>query len=376
MVKMNNIQETYLALLKAALWGDSAGEQLTISCERLGDATKVVQLASFHGTGPLIYDQLLKVKDTDISAVLRMQMKQQCVTSMINQQSMLAVLSQAWIALENAGIHPVLLKGFALAQYYPQPHLRQWGDIDLYVGQKQYHAACGILQTVFPDADHPPVEDEERKHYNFILPNTVLELHRVSMTFSHPRDRRYYEQLEETYLTKDGPSFDCNGLSITIPEETFNLFFTFLHAWHHFNETGMNMKQLCDIAVLLHAYKDVIDHARLNEMLVKLHLLEVWQLVMYIMVKYLGVQREECPFYSERNRGRGEHLFDHIMSEGSSYKHNEIQAEGLSYLIRKYKTFRSRLEGSRRVRAFAPKFARRMVVGAVIHGIERTIEGK
>lgn len=364
-------QHLYIALLRKALWDDKA--QVV---EHLDDISELVRLADFQGTGPLIYDQLLKIQGVDVPAALRMQMKQQCVSSMINQQSMLAVLSQAWTALENAGIHPVLLKGFALAQYYPQPHLRQWGDIDLYVGQKQYHAACGILQTVFPDADHPPVEDEERKHYNFILPNTVLELHRVSMTFSHPRDRRYYEQLEETYLTKDGPSFDCNGLSITIPEETFNLFFTFLHAWHHFNETGMNMKQLCDIAVLLHAYKDVIDHARLNEMLVKLHLLEVWQLVMYIMVKYLGVQREECPFYSERNRGRGEHLFDHIMSEGSSYKHNEIQAEGLSYLRRKYKTFRSRLEGSGRVRAFAPKFARRMVVGAVIHGIERTIEGK
>ena len=278
--------------------------------------------------------------------------------------------------MENADIHPVLLKGFGLAQYYPQPHLRQWGDIDLYVGQKQYHAACGVLQTVFPDADHPPVEDEERKHYNFILPNTVLELHRVSMTFAHPRDRRYYEKLEENCLTKDVPSFEYNGLSITTPEETFNLFFTFLHAWHHFIETGMNMKQLCDIAVLLHGYKDVIDHDRLNEMLNKLYLLEVWQLIMSIMVRHLGVPQDECPFYTEQSWERSELLFEHILSEGASFKRNEIQTEGMSYLRRKCLTFRFRLDDSHRVHTFAPKNARHMVVSGILHGIERAINGK
>lgn len=368
---MTEDQNKYLSLLRSALWGVEMQVQL---CPK--DILDLVRLADFQGTGPLIYDQLLKMQDLEMPVAVRMQLKQRSVSSMMLQQSMFVALSKAWTALENADIHPVLLKGFGLAQYYPQPHLRQWGDIDLYVGQKQYHAACGVLQTVFPDADHPPVEDEERKHYNFILPNTVLELHRVSMTFAHPRDRRYYEKLEENCLTKDVPSFEYNGLSITTPEETFNLFFTFLHAWHHFIETGMNMKQLCDIAVLLHGYKDVIDHDRLNEMLNKLYLLEVWQLIMSIMVRHLGVPQDECPFYTEQSWERSELLFEHILSEGASFKRNEIQTEGMSYLRRKCLTFRFRLDDSHRVHTFAPKNARHMVVSGILHGIERAINGK
>ncbi|MDD5990031.1 MAG: nucleotidyltransferase family protein [Paludibacteraceae bacterium] len=365
------IVETYLELLKAAIGGNN-GERLAVSGERL---TEVIRLAAFQGTGPLVFDQLLKQKDVEIPAALRMQMKQQCMMSMMQQSTMMPILGQAWKAFEKAEIHPVLLKGFALAQHYPQPHLRQWGDIDLYVGQKQYHDACAVLREAFPEAKHPKEEFEFLKHYNFVFGDTVLEMHRISMDFHHPRDRRYYEGLEEKYLTKDGPSFEVNGLQITTPEETFNVFFTFLHAWHHFMETGMNMKQVCDIAVLLHAKREVLDRKQLKEMLTKLYLMEVWQLVMYIIVQHLGLSQEEAPFYTERCKERAELLFKRILKEGSSRQTEKINAEGASYLKRKWMTLQSRLADSRIVKPFAPKYARHMAISDILHGIERTIKG-
>ena len=366
-------QETYLALLRAALWG---GNELTsegLTSERVNE---VIRLAALQGTGPLVYDQLLKMQDLKISAELRMQMKQQCMMSMMQQQAMMPILTKAWTALEKADIHPVLLKGLALAQYYPQPHLRQWGDIDLYVGQKQYHNACAVLRDAFPEAKHPVEEFEFLKHYNFIIGNTVLEMHRVSMTFAHPRDRRYYEQLEETYLTKDGPTLEIEGMKITTPEEIFNVFFTFLHAWHHFVETGMNMKQVCDVAVLLHAKRQVINIKQLHEMLRKLYLLEVWQLFMYIIVDYLGLPQEECLFYTDTCKERAELLFKRILRESSARKHEPSKAKSPSYLKRKWTTFQSRMADSRLVHSYTPGYARHMVVSDILHGLERVFAGK
>ena len=372
---MNEVRDTYINLLKAALKGEALmGEWVNgLTGECLPD---VIRLAAFQGTGPLIYDQLLKLKDVDIPTDLRMQMKQQCVQSMMLQQSMAKLLIQAWKALEQADIHPVLLKGFGLAQYYPQPHLRQWGDMDIYVGQENYHKACGVLRDAFPGVKHMAEEGDDYKHYNFEFGHTVLELHRVSMCFAHPRDRRYYEQLEAKCLTKEGSTFDCEGLPVTTPEDTFNMFFVFLHAWHHFIETGMNMKQLCDIAILLHTKHDVIDKEQLHEMLRKLHLVEVWQLIMYIMVHYLDVPQDECPFYTEKCRTRAERLFEQILNEGSSYRKEEVNAKGAFYLKRKRLTFQSRLDDSKRVRPFAPQYARHMIASDFLHGIERTFAGK
>lgn len=375
---MSKNQETYMELLKAAIWD---GELTNENVRELGSngVTEIIRLAAFQGTGPLVYDQLLKLRDVEIPAALCIQMKQQCMMCMMQQNTMMPILKQAWNALTKADIHPVLLKGLALAQYYPQPHLRQWGDIDLYVGKKQYHQACKVLDATFPDADHPADDDEDRKHYNYVFQNTVLEMHRISMEFAHPKDRRYYEQLEERYLTKEGPVFDFDGLTITTPEDTFNVFFTFLHAWHHFAETGMNMKQLCDVAVLLHAKRDVIDAERLREMLTKLHLIEVWQLFMYIIANYLGLPVDECLFYTDASKERAELLFERIMRESSArnVEGGKLKVEsGKFYLKRKWITFQSRIADSLLVKPYAPKYAWHKMVGDVLHGIKRTINGK
>lgn len=367
---MNKVQEPYLALLRAAIWDTDV--QIDLHPD---EVSKIVQLAAFQGTGPLVFDQLLKLKDVGIPAILRMQMKQQCMMSMMQQSTMLPTLGQAWKAFEKAGIQPVLLKGFALAQHYPQPHLRQWGDIDLYVGQKQYHDACAVLREAFPEAKHPKEEFEFLKHYNFVFGDTVLEMHRISMEMAHPRDRKYYEGLEEKYLTEKGPQIDLEGVTVTVPEDTFNVFFTFLHAWHHFMETGMNMKQVCDVAVLLHAKRDVIDIERLNEMLTKLHLMDVWQSIMYILVQHLGLSKDEAPFYSDKCKERAVLLFERILKEGSSRQTEKINADGVSYLKRKWITLQLRMVDSRMVKPYAPRYARHMAIGDILHGIERTIKG-
>ena len=368
---MKEAQEIYLELLKAAIWNQDAHVDVYSK-----DIKSIVQLAAFQGSGPLVFDQLLKLKDVDIPDALRMQMKQQCMMCMMQQNAMMPILSQAWKALEDAGIDPVLLKGFGLAQFYSQPHLRQWGDMDVYVGQKYYHLGCETLRAAFPGVKHMAEEGDDYKHYNFEFGNTVLEMHRISMGFAHPCDKRYYEKWEERSLTKDGPKIEVGDMTITVPEDTFNVFFVFLHAWHHFSETGMNMKQLCDIAVILHAKRDVIDTNRLYEALQKLHLMEVWQLIMYLLVKHMGVAQDECPFYTAKYAKRAESFFERIMQEGSSRRHEEINTDGISYLKRKWITFQLRMADSRLVKPYAPEYARHLAIGNILHGINRIIQGK
>ena len=370
---MDSVKVKYLELLKAALWG---GNELTSEGLTSEGVSEVICLAAFQGTGPLVYDQLLKMPEVEIPAELRMQMKQQYVSTMMQQQRMVPLLTQAWKALEQSDIHPVLLKGAGLAQYYPQPHLRQWGDIDLYVGQENFIKACDILRKTFPDSIYGEKPVEGCKHYNFDFPGTAIETHRISIGFAHPCDRRYYEHLEKLYLTPNGPSFDYEGLSITTPEETFNVFFTFLHAWHHFEGSGMNMKQVCDVAVLLHTKHEVIDSKQLYEMLTKLHLMEVWQLFMYIIANHLGLPEEECLFYTDACKERAELLFERIMRESSARKHETSKGASVSYLRRKWITFQSRMVNSRLVRPFAPKYAWHKMVGDVLHGVERTMRRK
>lgn len=372
---MNKVQETYLALLRAAIWDKELMSEgvKELTNERVNE---IIRLSAFQGTASLVYDQLLKLKEVEIPAAVKMQMKQQCVMSIMQQNSTLPILKQAWQALEEEGINPVLLKGFGLAQYYPQPHLRQWGDMDIYVGPANYHTACGKLRATFPDAIHSDKEDEDYKHYNFDFDNTAIETHRVSMTFAHPGDRKYYERLEELCLTKEGPKMEVGDLQVTLPEDTFNVFFVFLHTWHHFETTGMNVKQLCDLVLLLQAKHNVIDTNRLRRILTQLHLLEVWQLIMYILVKHLDLSQDKTPFYTIDCSRRAELLFNRVLTEGNNRAHSKIDADGVPYLQRKWLTFQSRIADSQIVKTYAPKYARHKFIGDLLHGIERIMANK
>ena len=86
------------------------------------------------------------------------------------QEVLRGLMRRAITALEAVGITPVLLKGFGLARLYEQPYIRAWGDIDLFVGQANYHQGAAALRDAFPEAALFEGEEEHYKHYN--LPST------------------------------------------------------------------------------------------------------------------------------------------------------------------------------------------------------------
>src|SRR5439155_15351053 len=54
--------------------------------------------------------------------------------------------------LRDAGIEPILIKGWSVARLYPHPTLRAYGDVDLLVKPADYLAASEILNGHEPGA--------------------------------------------------------------------------------------------------------------------------------------------------------------------------------------------------------------------------------
>lgn len=81
---------------------------------------------------------------------------------------------KAFSFLRSAGVEPILGKGWAAARLYPDPGLRPYGDVDLYVRREQYGATrsalassvagCNVdLHEGFAELDdRPPAELYER----------------------------------------------------------------------------------------------------------------------------------------------------------------------------------------------------------------------
>lgn len=373
-------QECYWTLLREAIW--NTPENI---CMDNIDIEAIVSISLKQGTAPLIFDKVLLIHDSQCTMhdELQMQMKQVCMQNMMLQQEMKGVLATAWEALSNCGVQPVLLKGFGLAKLYPLPHLRQWGDIDIYVGDVGYHQTAEMLRNTFPNCACYEEEEEYFKHWNINVGNTAIEAHRVSAVLTHPCDMRLWQRLERDAMIH-AQEMDIEGMKLRIPEYRFNTLFVFLHSWHHFTESGSaTMKQLCDLVLLLHSASlqsaeatirpnALLDYLKKN--LRQLCLTQVWQAYAYIMVTYLGLPADECPLYTPKAAKRGERLLNRILNPVRATSHTATRHTNV--LLRKLSTLRNKIHDSLQTWPISPVYAIHDIIGKVLEGLSRLLRGE
>lgn len=350
---------TYLSFVRAALWGG----QVTWDEEQ---TDVLMWLHAQQGTGPLVYPAVLE--QASLSASVRAQMKSVCMATMQNQVALRHTLEQVWQAMEKAQIRAVLMKGAGLAALYPEPYYRPWGDIDVYVGKEQYHPACAVMRETFPEALKFDEELDHYKHYNLIADGVSIEVHRVTVGLQHPRDERLYARYEREGMEKAEPLL-LNGLEVRVPEPTFNALLIFLHSWEHLLSAGASVRQICDLALLLHHYKDRIDVPRLRKYLRSLRLMDAWRLYAYVMHTYLGLPKEEALFYTDAVASRAERLTEALLA-GQMRTPEELPAPK-GRLARKLFTMRTRIANAKRIAPYSPAYARHMEWTTLLHGAQR-----
>ena len=355
------MKNEYLQLVRAALWGK---EPIVWPEEITED---LLRLNAQQGTGPLVYPLVLNQES--LSSYARTQMKSVCMRTMQQHVQLQYTLQTVWQALEKAGIRAVLMKGASLAALYPDPHQRAWGDIDLFVGKDQYHPACAVMRDTFPNALKFDEELDHYKHYNIIADGISIETHRVTVGFQHPIDERRYAKME-AYGIANGESIMVNGLKVRVFEPTFNALFVMLHSWEHMTTQGANIRQLCDLALLLHRYKDAIDVNLLRRWLKSLHLYDVWQLYAYNLVNSIGLPRDEMLFYTEKVADRAEHMMIDLLN-GKMVTPKAENKEIKNRILRKLHTMTERFHNARRIKQYSPDYARHMNAETMLHGALR-----
>lgn len=374
------------------------------------DWSKLMQQARVHGVEPLVYDAVLRLPDDQRpDKALATQMKQVCLYQIRQQTLWLPRIKAAVEALRNAGIEPVLLKGFGLADLYPKSYLRSWGDADIWVGIKNYHPACKALREAFPEAIHHDEEYEELKHYGIVFPDgNAIELHRVAMDFPTKEEDAYWQTLEVPAMSERNQKSEVryqkleiryqisalDGLIMT-PSEPFNILFVFLHAWEHFCGSGMPLKQVLDIALLVKRdYLPLSNEAKtlydgyLRDNLRRFHLQEAWQLVAYVVEYVTGVQLplSHSAAVSQRS-GLTSHstaFLELVLQEGQCrvmeyelggkdrYDERE-KVKQLPVWKRKIMTLQGRFANARFLKQYAPAYARHVLWANIRKGIRRTI---
>lgn len=308
---MEKSDTAYFSLLRSALWNEG------FSFDGSVDLNEVLRTAYRQTTVGLVCQAVLRSR---IGAVMsekgRIILRRQIFAIANTHSRINAVIAKVVTALRKKGIESVLMKGQGLAADYPVAVLRQCGDIDLYVGEQNFDAACAVVNDLAGQEEVAKNYIDDI-HYQLKVDEVVVEIHRVTCRFPDEEEDVVFQSYSEKGMKAGGNFMMTNGVRVWLPNDTFNAFFVFYHAWGHLLSGGIGMRQLCDWAVLLHAKRATIDREELSEMLHRLHLMKEWRVFGRIAVEYLGLPREEMPFYEKKHDGKVRQCLGIILKIGN-----------------------------------------------------------
>lgn len=379
---MTHTQEAFLDLLRCGLWGTPLNPSIFGVSERTGDNSGSANLAKSsmlsHEEWKNIVDMAIEqtvtgvVFDALLTLPKALRPPKDIYFNLVAQVGdledggylMNKAIAYLFYAFDKAGIEVFLLKGQAVAQFYPQPLHRVHGDIDLLVPDAQnFEKAIALMQSLTGEEGEP---EDERSHVVFSLKGVCVEVQGLNVYGIGRRCFQHYIDWAKESLKGESrklilqpdrqPNDDAQSpKTATLSPMRFDLMFVFVHLMNHFFDGGVGLRQVCDWMRYLHESRTTIDLSQLEKDLNTLGLMPHWQTIASTAVCLLGAPKESIPFYSPSFDKKGRIALNHILRSGNfGMLRTNVFEEKNSHLLRRFGTLLSLFPSYGRVARLFP----------------------
>lgn len=290
----DHLRDVFFQLLRMGLWGKGA---LTLDRPLSEEDWSVLyRYAQNHTVEGILFDAFpLLTQEQLPPRVLRMKWAVRVDQIERHNTQMGRVAAEQFTDFVRLGAKPILLKGQGVASCYPHPLHRISGDIDWYLEGDGYDKVWNRLKEKKIEVDSglgfSLGYDWQRIH---------IEHHRRLFDLRSLFKVSYLKTLEDTYRTKQ-QSVLIENKAITLLAPELQILQVNIHILKHLLSFGIGLRQVCDAAVLYRAYRDKIDAEALRQMYKKTGILKWVHVLHGILVKFLGLPKEDLPFpYPEK----------------------------------------------------------------------------
>lgn len=214
-------------------------------------------------------------------------------------RTMNAILGRLLEQMAAHGFHPIVLKGQAVAAFYPHPLLRECGDIDLWFPSKA--AACEAARLVCPAGCSPPRWQPDGSIL-YSWQGVAVEHHTRLFDLHSPFLRGYLAALVRNHgfsvrqlpgSPPGAPDFPSSVLPA--PSPLPSLLLLNAHLLKHLLSHGVGLRQFCDMAMAYHALRGTYSSVELADAYRRCGL-QRWSACLHaFLVEYLGLDAVSLP---------------------------------------------------------------------------------
>lgn len=225
---------------------------------------------------------------------------------------------------KNLRVEAILLKGQAIASYYPNPLHRLCGDIDWYFPRSKHSKQVANQLR----SKGIKVKNQTSNCISYHWRNCPVEQHSNLFDIHYPFARRTLnKKVNQQLLTEKFPLAE-NGTYTLLPPN-LNILHVNIHILKHLLAFGIGLRQICDLAILYHRLHLQYDKEDLYNTYKKVDILAWTQVLHDLLVRYIDLPTEVLPFPLERNTN-SDWLMEEILIMGNfgnyDNRHSTIKA--------------------------------------------------
>lgn len=328
---MDRTLQALFALLQAGLWGrydDAAASVFPLSAEEWECVFTLARQQTVTG----IAFRGLDFLPEEAAPPMVVAAKWMAHADRIEQSNriMNGTVAKLYGHFASAGVEAVLQKGQGVAAMYPEPLLRECGDIDLYFPG---HDGVSDPLAGIPGAARKKQPDNS---WSYLVDGIVVEHHADLVDIQCPRAKRYVKRLIEKKGFEKVVTGD--GVEVMVPAPEVNLLLLSSHILKHAFGVGIGLRQFCDYAVARRYYEGRVNELEMREIWKRAGLAKWQELLDAFFVKKTGV------------------LLD-IVLKGGNFGVYSKDCENVSHArwMRKVQTFRSLAGNMRFAFRYAPR---------------------
>ena len=213
----------------------------------------------------------------------------------------------------DSGFRSCILKGQGNSLMYPNPMLRQSGDIDIWVDGSKDEIVT-FVHGKYPEAN------VTEHHVEFpIYDDVEVEVHyKPSVAVSVKYDKHfdeYWESVKDEHFSHKGSLHNGVG-EICFPTIGFNIVFQMAHMMKHFFSEGLGLRHIVDYYYVLRSAHDAgLETREYAGIFPHLGMKRFADAVMWVLVEACGMPEEWMVCEEDEKRGRL--LLDEIMAGGN-----------------------------------------------------------